>query len=89
VVRDSLVPGIQDTVATPRPHGSETVTRQLGLPAGLRRADVYDISGRRVARLGPGLGEIGCLGAGVYFVREGSQSAGNKPQAVRKVVVTR
>ena len=83
VVRDSVVPGIQDVAAVPRGHGSGTIARQLSLPAGLRQADIYDISGRRVARLGPGLDNIGHLGVGVYFVAEPRRSGATKIVVVR------
>ena len=89
VIRDSMVPGVQDEAAAPRGYRSGTIMRQLSLPAGLRQADVYDISGRRVTRLGRGLGNVGRLAPGVYFVREEPQAASPKPQAVRKIVVTR
>jgi YVTN family beta-propeller protein len=83
VFRDSLVPGIQDMGASRRGRGSVTMIRQLNLLADLRQADVYDISGRRVARLGPGLGDAGRLGVGVYFVAELGQSGATKIVVVR------
>ena len=87
VIRDTVVPGVQDMAAVPRRYGGGTLTRQINLPAGMLRADVFDISGRRVARLGPGAGDAGRLSPGVYFVREAS---GLNPAAssVRKVVLT-
>jgi DNA-binding beta-propeller fold protein YncE len=88
VLRDSLVPGVQEVVAAPRSSGSATVMRRLSLSAGLREADIYDISGRRVAQLSKNRGSAGLLAPGVYFVREEPQAAGSKPQAVRKVVLT-
>ncbi|MBN2464228.1 hypothetical protein JXD38_01195 [candidate division WOR-3 bacterium] len=89
VFRDSLIPGIQDVAPVPRGHGSATIARQLSLPAGLRQADVYDISGRRVARLAPGQSVIGHLGEGIYFVR-GPDTKNVRPHVpIRKVIITR
>jgi hypothetical protein len=51
-------------------------------------ASLLDISGRRVQELVPGANDVRALAPGVYFVRE-PQTSGLKPQAVRKVVVTR
>jgi hypothetical protein len=45
------------------------------------RADLLDISGRKVSELHSGVNDMRALAPGVYFVREA--------QAVRKVVVTR
>jgi len=50
----------------------------LSLPAGLRQADIYDISGRKVARLGQGQVRIGRLGVGVYFIAEPGQGKATK-----------
>lgn len=83
VVRDTVVPGIQDAVAVLREHGGETVTRQLNLPAGLRQADIYDVSGRRVARLGPRSDSVGRLGVGVYFVAEPGRGRATKVVVLR------
>jgi DNA-binding beta-propeller fold protein YncE len=83
VIRDTVVPGIEDMVAVPRPHGGGTLTRQISLPEGMRRADIYDISGRRVARLGPGVGRTGCLGVGVYFLAEPGKHGAAKVTIVR------
>ena len=83
VLRDSVVPGVQDMVADPRRSGSGTLTRQISLPPGVRQADVYDISGRRVARLGPGLGDARRLGDGVYFVAEPGQGRAIKVVVLR------
>jgi hypothetical protein len=49
---------------------------------------LLDISGRQVLDLKPGANDVRALAPGVYFVRELS-AASPKPQAVRKVVVTR
>ena len=75
VLRDSMT-GIEED---PKPQALSrklTVTVIRSLPAG---AVAYDAMGRRALNPKPG----------VYFVREESQAAGLKPQAVRKVVVTR
>jgi YVTN family beta-propeller protein len=53
------------------------------------RADLLDASGRKVLDLRPGPNDVRGLAPGVYFVREEPQAASLKPQAVRKVVVTR
>ncbi len=52
-------------------------------------ASLLDISGRKVLDLKPGPNDVRALAPGVYFVREEPQAASHKPQAVRKVVVTR
>jgi len=70
VLRDSLVPGVEEAVVLPRRPRGETVIRQFNLDAVAREADIYDILGRRVARLGPGMGSVRHLGEGVYFVVE-------------------
>ncbi|MBM3332949.1 hypothetical protein FJY68_14075 [candidate division WOR-3 bacterium] len=89
VFRDSLIPGIQEAVPAPRAKGIGTIMRQLGLPAGLRQADIYDISGRRVARLSPGSDKAERPAPGVYFVRGRVTEDGRPGASVRKVVVTR
>jgi len=53
------------------------------------RADLLDISGRKVLDLKPGANDVRALAPGVYFVREKPQAPSLKPQAVRKIVVTR
>ncbi len=50
---------------------------------------LLDISGRQVMDLLPGPNDVRALAPGVYFVREEPQAVSHKPQAVRKVVVTR
>ena len=50
---------------------------------------LLDISGRKVMDLLPGPNDVRALAPGVYFVREQPQAASHKPQAIRKVVVTR
>ena len=49
------------------------------------RAELLDISGRKVMDLKPGANDVRALAPGVYFVREAQAQA----QAIRKVVVTR
>jgi YVTN family beta-propeller protein len=83
VFRDSMVPGVQDEAAVPRRHGSATIMRQLGLPASIGREEIYDISGRRVARFGPGSDGVGRLGVGVYFIAE------RDDRRTRKIVILR
>jgi YVTN family beta-propeller protein len=89
VFRDSLVPGIQDAHSAPRTVGNATIMRQLSLPAGLRSAEVYDISGRRVAQLALGQDDIGRLGEGIYFVRGLETGDGSPDGLVRKIVVVK
>jgi YVTN family beta-propeller protein len=83
VIRDTVVPGIEDMVAVPRRHGGGTLTRQISLPAGMGRVDIFDISGRRVARLGPDAGRTGRLGVGVYFLAEPGKHGATKVTIVR------
>ncbi len=89
-------PGVQEK--TPRIDVSSrlpTVVRNvlyLGGSSGQQtgyRAELLDISGRRVLDLKPGANDVRALAPGVYFVREEPQAPSYKPQAVRKVVVTR
>ena len=51
-------------------------------------ARLLDVSGRKVKDLRPGANDVRALSLGVYFVRE-PQASNTKPQAVRKVVITR
>jgi YVTN family beta-propeller protein len=53
------------------------------------RPTLLDVSGRSVMDLRPGLNDVHALAPGVYFVREQPQAASSRPQAIRKVVVTR
>jgi len=52
-------------------------------------AVLLDIGGRKVMDLASGANDVRALALGVYFLREEPQATGHKPQAVRKVVVTR
>jgi DNA-binding beta-propeller fold protein YncE len=83
VIRDTVVPGVQDMATVSRRSGSGTLTRQINLPAGMRQADVFDISGRRVARLGPGISHTACLGVGVYFLAEPGKHGTAKVTIIR------
>jgi hypothetical protein len=78
---------------TPNPF-SETTTIRFGLPAdGRVEVDVYDVSGRRVARLAEGEYEAGyhkvrwqrASGRGIYFVKVRF----GEEEATRKVVISR
>jgi hypothetical protein len=52
------------------------------------RAELLDISGRKVLDLRPGANDVSRLGAGVYFISE--RVAGSRALAgTRKVVITR
>ncbi len=50
---------------------------------------LLDISGRKVMDLHTGANDVRKLAPGVYFVLEEPQASSHKPQAIRKVVVTR
>jgi|WetSurMetagenome_2_1015567.scaffolds.fasta_scaffold73636_2 hypothetical protein len=50
---------------------------------------LMDASGRKVLNLKSGANDVRALAPGVYFVREEPQASSFKPQAVRKIVVTR
>jgi hypothetical protein len=52
-------------------------------------ASLLDIGGRKVLDLKQGANDVRALAPGVYFVCEKPQASSRKPQAVRKVVVTR
>jgi len=53
------------------------------------RAELLSIAGRKVMDLEPGANDVRALAPGVYFVLEEPQASSHKPQAIRKVVVTR
>jgi len=50
---------------------------------------LLDVSGRKVMDVRPGANDVRALAPGVYFVREEPQATSLKPQAVRKVIITR
>jgi hypothetical protein len=50
---------------------------------------LLSVDGRRVLTLRPGANDVRRLAPGVYFVREEPQAASLKPQAIRKVVLTK
>jgi hypothetical protein len=69
--------------------GASVVRGVLNLGVGSRqntayRAELLDISGRKVLDLKPGANDVRALAPGVYFVREAQAQA--QAQAVRKVV---
>ena len=90
VIRDSIVSGVQELTRTsPSRFVGPTVVRR-GSPIRVStRAELWDVAGRRAAALKVGLNNIEWLAPGVYFVREEPQAPSCKPQAVRKIVVTR
>jgi hypothetical protein len=72
--------------------GPTVVRAVLALPerTGSRLStSLLDITGQKVLELRPGANDARALAPGVYFVREEPQAASHKPQAVRKVIVTR
>ena len=52
-------------------------------------ASLLDIGGRKVMDLKPGENDVSRISPGVYFFREEPQAESRKPQAVRKIVITR
>ena len=90
------VPGVQETTNNVRRTSARcpsVVRGVLLLPNATSRkpqaAGLLDISGRKVLDLKPGANDVRALTPGVYFVREQPQASSCKPQAVRKIVVTR
>ncbi len=53
------------------------------------KAALLDVGGSRILDLLPGENDVRGLAPGVYFAREEPQATSLKPQAVRKVVITR
>jgi hypothetical protein len=53
------------------------------------RAELLDISGRKVADLQPGANDVRGLAPGVYFVRAAPSGVSRRPSAVTKVVLTK
>jgi len=91
VVYDSIVfAGMHDAPGSPtqatRPR--TLLSRNVPLRCATEGA-LFDPTGRKAAKLRAGANDISHLSPGVYFVREEPQAASYKPQAVRKVVVTR
>ena len=75
-------------------RGATIVRGVLYLPRAsnvMRRVSsvLLDISGRKVMDLHPGANDVRGLAPGVHFVREQPPAASSKPQAIRKVVITR
>jgi hypothetical protein len=69
-----------------------TIVRNvLYLPTSLLSppSSLLSVDGRRVLTLRPGANNVRGLAPGVYFVREEPQAASLKPQAIRKVVLTK
>jgi phosphoribosylformylglycinamidine (FGAM) synthase PurS component len=69
--------------------GATIVHGLLHMPWRPCSAWLLDVSGRRVLDLLPGANDVRALAPGVYFVREQPQASSRKPQAVRKVVITK
>jgi YVTN family beta-propeller protein len=96
VVRDTLMLGVEGEIvgATREATGATIVRGVLNLQVDSRRhsayrAELLDISGRKVMDLDPGANDVRALAPGVYFVRDAEAQAQAQAQAVRKVVVTR
>jgi len=93
--RLGCVPGIEEASggqATPVAAGATIVRGVLfvsGLAGSSPSASLLDISGRKVMNLQSGVNDVSRLAPGVYFVREEPEASGQKPQAVRKVVIQR
>lgn len=81
--------GVEEMPSTgaPTPNSSTVVRGALCLP--LASSVLLDIAGRKVMDLLPGPNDVRALAPGVYFVREKPQAPSLKPQAIRKVVITR
>ena len=91
VVYDSIVfAGLQAGPGVPAPVARfQTVIRRTAPLRSSTEAVLLDATGRGVLVLKDGPNDISSLAPGVYFIRERPQAAGNKPPAVRKVVVAR
>ncbi len=89
-------PGVEETVNGERGtmNGGPTIVRGVlwqgdrGQKTG-DRAELLDVSGRKVLGLKPGANDVRALVPGVYFVRGPETEDGRPFAAVRKVVVTR
>ena len=94
VFSDTVVSGVCEA---PRPASFrwlQTVARGiLFLPEATshepQASSLLDAAGRKVLQLHCGGNDVRALAPGVYFVREEPQALSPKPQAVRKVVITR
>jgi len=97
VIRDTTragieAPGAHPAIAKPAPT---MVRHVLVLDAvGSRqntayRAELLDISGRKVMDLRPGANDVRALAPGVYFVRSQPSAVSRQPSAVTKVVITK
>jgi DNA-binding beta-propeller fold protein YncE len=91
VLRDSIVkPGVVEFSSPPaRLRDSPTIIRQSGGLHISAECTVFDAAGRSLAKLKVGWNRLDGVPPGIYFIRERPQTSSCKPQAVRKVVVTR
>jgi DNA-binding beta-propeller fold protein YncE len=91
VVYDSIIfAGLQAGPGAPAPVARfQTVIRRTAPLRISIEAVLLDATGRGVSVLKDGPNDISLLAPGVYFIRERPQAVGNKPPAVRKVVVAR
>jgi len=93
VLRDTSLAGLSGVSAFSQSRTMPTVVRGV-LMMGDRgqktgdRAELLDISGRKVIDLKPGANDVRGIAPGVYFVRRAS-SVGRDASSVTKVVVTR
>ena len=79
-------PARRYAVASDVQAGKPTVVRSFLSVTGARIAQLYDLSGRRVLDLLPGLNDVSAIPRGVYFERE---QTGGEPVKTRKVVIVR
>jgi DNA-binding beta-propeller fold protein YncE len=74
-------------------HGATIIRGVLFLPGASspkpQAPSLMDATGRKVLDLHSGVNDVSRLAPGVYFVREEPHASSRKPQAVRKIVVTR
>jgi hypothetical protein len=91
VIRDSIIkPGVAEAAMLPTIRRElPTVVRRGAFLRCVSAGALFDATGRRVAVLLPGRNNLSGLAPGVYFVCEEPKAADLRPQAVRKVVVTR
>jgi hypothetical protein len=52
-------------------------------------SSLFSLDGRKVIDLRPGANDVSALSPGLYFVQQKPQAPNSKPQAVRRIVVTR